>query len=185
MVAEKTEEVKDRLHTMMLTMVVVTLAMTASCSRKVTEAVTSTTSQSDSVVYVETLRVDTFRLAGETITRTIELECDEQGQVMPVADVDREGRASVAVSTKGNTLTVTANCDSLEQLLVSKDTRLSRMSELRDKLSHIKDTRINCTAKWYHKGAMWISAFYLTLTLLWVLWKVFRGYLKAQIPFLP
>lgn len=179
------EDMNNHLHTLMTLMVVSALAASCSTGRKVTEQSVSSSTLRDSIVMVETVRVDTFRVKGETITRIIELECDEQGQVVPVADTQRQGRASVTVSTKGNALTVTANCDSLEHLLMSKDTRISQLSEKAESLLHTKETQIRCSPKWYHRLAMWVSLFYITITVLWVVWRLFRTYLKAKIPFLP
>lgn len=178
-------QVNNRLHTLMTLMVVSMLAVSCSTGRKVTEQSVSTATVRDSIVMVETVRVDTVRVAGETITRIIELECDEQGQVVPVAEQHRTGRASVSVSARGNALTVTANCDSLERLLVSRDTRISQLSETAESLLHTRDTQVRCDVPWPYKAAAWVAAGYLILTVLWVVWKLFRTYLKAQFPFLP
>jgi len=168
-----------------LFMVVMVLVALTSCSRKVTEAVVSNVSRLDSVVYVETARVDTFYTPAETIIELVELECDEEGNVREVADAFRKGRASVVVRVRDNVLTVEANCDSLTKLIVSKDILIDRLAERSEDYSYTKETKVTILIPWFYKMAAWIAATYLFLTLLYIIWKVFRVYLKAQFPFIP
>jgi hypothetical protein len=176
---------KLRLNTAFASLMVMVLATLASCSRKVTEAVVSNTQQRDSIVYVETTRIDTFRTPAERIKEFIELECDSSGSVRAIAEAFRKGRASVVVTARDNTLTIEANCDSLERLIVSKDVLIDKLRETSSEQSRIKETKINFRVPWIYRAALWVAIFYLSLTVLWILWKVFRTYLKAQFPFIP
>lgn len=164
---------------------VMVLMVSTSCNRKVTEAVVSSAVKLDSVSYVEKVRVDTFWTPAETITETIQLECDSLGQVKQVADAFRKGRASVVIRVVDNVVSVEANCDSIEQLLLSKDKLIQSLKQESNIESSIKETVTHIGIPWPYKMAAWIAAFYLIITLLWILWKVFRTYLKAQFPFIP
>jgi hypothetical protein len=78
--------------------------------------------QKDSVSYVERVIVDTLKIPGDKIE--IKIPCDDLKY-----QSFSKGRAKVKVEPKGNWYVITASCDSIEKLLISKEKETIRLSE--------------------------------------------------------
>lgn len=76
----------------------------------------------DSISYVERVKIDTIKIPGEKIE--IELPCDE---LRP--QTSARGRTNVKAEPKGNGYVITASCDSIEKIVISKDREINRLSE--------------------------------------------------------
>jgi hypothetical protein len=78
--------------------------------------------QKDSISYVERVIVDTLKIPGDKIE--IKIPCDDLK-----SQSFSKGRAKVKVEPKGNGYVITASCDSIEKLLISKEKEIIRLSE--------------------------------------------------------
>ncbi|QSW90695.1 hypothetical protein J0383_07765 [Flavobacterium endoglycinae] len=76
----------------------------------------------DSISYVERVKIDTLKIPGEKIQ--IELPCD---QIKPQSSF--QGRTKVKAQPNGNGYIITASCDSIEKIVISKDREINRLSE--------------------------------------------------------
>lgn len=123
----------------------------------------------DSISYVERVTIDTLRIPGEKVE--IELPCDE---LRPQSSA--QGRANVKAEPKGNGYIVTASCDSIEKLVISKDRKIYRLTEL------LKDSNVKETVELTFMQTFWIGAgkLFIFLLLLVIIvkllsrWKLLR-----------
>lgn len=97
------------------------------CSKRISP--TSVSSTSDSTVTTYTPREIKFKLEAAEVNFVKHIECDPiRKTVVPFEETRTKGRAKVKVqvNSKGD-LTVTANCDSLEQVIHAMDKEIFRL----------------------------------------------------------
>jgi hypothetical protein len=115
----------------------------------------------DSISYVEIIKIDTIKIPGEKIQ--IELPCD---QLRPQSFV--QGRANVRAEPKGSVYIVTASCDSIEKIVISKDREINRLSKAL-KISNREKTKELTFMQTFYIGA---GMLFLLLIILFVVGKL-------------
>lgn len=107
-----------------LALLLLIVLISAGCCPKQVETITKT---KDSISFKEVVKVDTFKVKADTIHESIFVDCDS---FTPINKFYRSGRANLKIETdeKGK-LTLTATCDSLEKLIISKTTEIRSLKE--------------------------------------------------------
>lgn len=140
-------------HKLIIGLIVIALAtgchsVKTSVSR-VSESRISTTT--DSVSYRETVDLDTVRVRIDTVTMFVPYELLIRDTVWrePAPMVLRSGRASVSVLRQPKGIKITAQCDSLEMLLLNKTVEIinlkNTLSNLKLEMSRTDDSRVSVT----------------------------------------
>lgn len=105
----------------------------------------------DSVSYRETVEVDTVRVRIDTVTMFVPYEVLTRDTVIaePAPMVLRSGRASVSVLRQPKGIKITAQCDSLEILLLNKTVEIinlkNTLDNLKMEMSRTDDSRVSVT----------------------------------------
>lgn len=122
-----------------LALLLLIVLISTGCCPKQVETLTKT---KDSISYREVVKIDTFKVKADTIHEAIFLprqsgiDCDS---FLPINKFYRSGRANLKVELdeKGN-LNLTATCDSLEHLILSKTTEIRSLKEQLSKKTTVK-----------------------------------------------
>lgn len=119
----------------------------------------------DSVVYIETFKIDTVILPGETIYKSIPVDVLKYDTIIEY----RSKTSSAKIESKSGILSFTSVCDSLEKLVISTQSKLERLSK-----SSINKQVVQKKVKgvpWWYK-----ASFFLVIAAV-VIWLIKR-YLK-------
>jgi hypothetical protein len=151
------------------------LVAASGCGRKVTEAVTRQYAGSDTLRVVETVRVDTVTVPGETITVEVPVAegCDSLMQLIGALQETQRARVSITTrprtATAPATLVVRADCKEYEaqvQRLERETERLKSQTATSETVTTVREQYV----AWYHKWAMYwagISAAYAVVRIAW------------------
>lgn len=155
------------------------------CSRKVTEAVTRQYDASDSVRVVETLRIDTVSVPGETVYLEVAIPAGCDSLLGVINTLQENGRASVTVSKRARTATAPA------ALLVKADCKeyQAQVRHLERETQRLRATVSNSTiahtvreqyVAWYHRWALYWTAATGVALVIWLAWTAVKLYLKLS-----
>lgn len=111
-----------KIHAIALLLSASALASCGTIRKTATERVTIYT---DTIIRVDTVRIDTVRVPADTVTLSVPVQMLEYVDAKGVSD--RSGRATVRVQRINDTIYITAACDSLEKIILSKERELSRL----------------------------------------------------------
>lgn len=123
----------------------------------------------DSVSYTEKVKIDTIKIPGERIE--IELPCD---QIKPQSSA--KGRAKIKAEPKGNGYIVVLSCDSIEKLVISKNSEIYRLSELLKESQKKETLQLTTLQKIWIAGGKILACLLalLGVVILLVKWKILR-----------
>ncbi len=163
------------MHNITIIFLVIIVGLT-SCrtSEQITSSAISNNSH-DSVVIKEVVRVDTIRLAADSVMITTPVYSLQHDTIIKY----RSRNASLKVEVTNGQLKATANCDSLERLVLSYEKSNTAYHKAETKGFHSDKLKIVQTVPWYYKASFWILII-LTITGLIILF--FKTYLKTVIP---
>lgn len=137
----------------------------ASC-KAVKNAQISQEKQKDSISYVERVIIDTLKIPGDKIV--VQIPCDELK-----SQNFSKGRAKVKVEPKGNGYVITASCDSIEKLLISKEKEIIRLSE---KLKNSDSQKVTGLTQlqsfWIVMGKIFMVVLIIILAWRFISWKL-------------
>lgn len=173
------------------------VSLMPSCSRKVSEAV-SVTARYDSTVVAnsdnvvrETLRIDTIYVPGETTVLEVMIPegCDSLLQELTALKDGSRSRVSVTKVKDKAAIRIEADCKEFQAVIVGKDIEIKKLKEYMASASSATETKesetiVKYRANWLHKMFMWNAIILDVLLLIYILWLVFKTYLKTQFPFL-
>jgi len=113
---------------------------------------------SDSTIVREIVRTDTVRIAGDTIRFETIIECDSITKSPKPIYIERRGVRSGAILNiaSSGALIVESQCDSLTEMIESKDTEITR---LRKEKRTITKVVTEFKTRWYDKIARIITVF--------------------------
>jgi hypothetical protein len=161
------------------------------CNKKLKNTLTSDVkehSATDSITYVEKLRVDTVTVPGDTVTVSVPvfINCpDGEKPVVRQTVVSSEGKRSsihVKVDSSGQ-ITASSDCNTLQQEVYEKDTQIKDLKAERDSIGHYEKQVITVQIKYIpgaYKAAMWFSIIILLIALGYGIYKF-----NAKFPILP
>jgi hypothetical protein len=136
----------------------------------------TTEQKGDSLIYIERMHIDTVKVAAESASLTIPFKLLKDSLINYMEKSN--GRAQVIIQRKGDSILVQANCDSLMQLLISRDKELRKWQQYA--LDH-KETKTTTTV--YVKPPTWFVWLLIIAALLAAL-SIAVQIFKIKIPFL-
>lgn len=154
------------------------LLMACRSTRVATSNSTDSTRQSDSVKVVvkETIRYDTVKLAGGTVTVVQRVPCDtvldsegtNQGTNKP--DTTKRGHVRLILTSLGGGMQrIDCEADSLEAVIAAKDVEITRLQQTHSE--NAKSTIVTEVIKKYRTP--WWAYLAVTLWLLWIIKDLF------------
>ena len=108
----------------------------------------SVLNSSDSTSGVETLTIDTIDVPSEQLI--IEVPVFIRDTVI----VEKEGRVSTKIVYRDGVISVTAKCDSLQELVVSRNREVSHFKSLLSQKDRAEKTSKKRDIPWYYKLAL-------------------------------
>ncbi len=121
--------------------------------------------KSDSLIYIEKIRIDTLRIKGDTIVTRI--LCNEIKR-----QTIQSGRAKVDIepSLDGKGYLLTATCDSLEKLIISYEKQIEKYKK---DSNSVEKGKVETLSYWQ---IFWIKTGQILTTILiaFVSWKLWR-----------
>lgn len=144
-------------HALILVFVALTLA---SCSTKRQAVEVSTTQEaSDSSVFIQEVSIDTVVFQADSIVNDVQLEDLTEDTTISFTG----GHVSTDIIVTDGVVSIKSTCDSLEQLVISYETRIA---EYKDR-SYSHSTNIEQTiikeVAWYYKAALWYASLSLII----------------------
>ncbi len=124
------------------------LIISLSCKMRRT---TSSSVSNDSIIYIERVQVDTIKFPSDTIYKVFPLTTFLHDTIIEY----RQGRASGSVQSKFQSLYITANCDSLERLVLSKQTEIQRLSKTNKEVKEV--IKIKKEIPRIYKMSLWFT----------------------------
>ncbi len=119
--------------------------------------------RSDSIIYIETVKLDTVSFAKESFRMTI------PEYLHDTVVVYRKGRASAQIKYVDGRKELTASCDSISEIVIGKDIQITNLkSRLTDK-NRVIETEVKPPdrgGRWFFWIGMWASITVIAIKLI-------------------
>lgn len=121
------------------------MMIAVSCKVSRDQIKTTETHTTDSTSYVETVRVDTLRIAADSVHIYVPYEVLRRDTIIQV----RNRWAQARIEVRDSIVHLTANCDSLERLVLSYERQLLRFQTATAAVKDITVEKTNRLLPWY------------------------------------